>query len=133
MRRPITIMVAVLSIALMAVLALSRMSIDIFPDLNMPVIYVVQPYGGMAPNQMEGYLVYYYEYHFLYITGIEHIESKSIENVALIKLVFHPGTNMADAMAQTVANVERSKAFMPPGTVGPFVIRFDASNVPVGY
>ena len=89
MRRPLTILVAVLSIALGAMLALKRMPVDIFPNLNLPVIYVAQPYGGMDPAQMEGYLVFYYEYHFLYISGIEHVESKSIQNVGLIKLFFH--------------------------------------------
>src|SRR5437667_12233755 len=78
MRRPFTILVAVLSIALGSILALKRMPVDIFPDLNLPVIYVAQPYGGMDPAQMEGYLVFYYEYHFLYISWIEHVESKSI-------------------------------------------------------
>ena len=56
-----------------------------------PAIYVAQPYGGMDPAQMEGYLTYYYEYHFLYITGIDHVESKSIQGAALMKLVFHRG------------------------------------------
>jgi multidrug efflux pump subunit AcrB len=133
LRRPMTILVFVVSIILVAALALSRMQVDIFPDLNMPVVYVIQPYGGMDPGQMEGYLVSYYEYHFLYISGIEHIESKSIQSASLMKLVFHPGTNMADAMAQVVAQVERAKAFMPQGTVGPFIMRFDAGSVPVGY
>ncbi|MDE2322232.1 MAG: efflux RND transporter permease subunit [candidate division NC10 bacterium] len=132
MRRPITILVAVISIALSSILALTRMPVDIFPNLNLPVIYVAQPYGGMDPAQMEGYLVSYYEYHFLYITGIEHVESKSIQNVGLIKLYFHPGTDMSQALAQTVSYVERSRAFMPPGTVAPFVVRFDAGSVPVG-
>jgi multidrug efflux pump subunit AcrB len=96
------------------------------------VIYVAQPYGGMDPSQMEGYLVYYYEYHFLYITGIDHVESKSIQNTGLVKLFFHPGTDMSQALAQTVSYVERARAFMPPGTVPPFVMRFDAGSVPVG-
>jgi multidrug efflux pump subunit AcrB len=109
------------------------MPIDIFPNLNLPVIYVAQPYGGMSPAQMEGYLVYYYEYHFLYITGIESVESKSIQNVGLLKLTFHPGTDMSQAMAQTVGYVDRARAFMPPGTVSPFIMRFDAGSVPVGY
>src|SRR5262250_3445992 len=133
MRRPKTVMVAVLAVALLAFLAVTRMKVDIFPDLNLPVVYVVQPYGGMDPAQMEGYMVAYYEQHFLYITGIEHIESKSIQSVAVMKLYFHPGTNMADAMAQVVAQVERSKSYMPPGTVDPFVLRFDVGNVPVGF
>src|SRR5687767_8125812 len=100
MRRPITILVAIITLVLGAGLALQRMRVDILPELGMPVIYVAQPYGGMDPAQMEGYITYYYEYHFLYATGIEHVESKSIQGVSLIKLFFHPGTNMAQAMAE---------------------------------
>src|SRR5919201_242653 len=132
LRRPITILVAVIGIALCSILALTRMPVDIFPNLNLPVIYVAQPYSGMQPAQMESFLVSYYEYHFLYIAGIEHVESKSIQNVGLIKLYFHPGTDMSQALAQTISYVERSRAFMPPGTVSPFVVRFDAGSVPVG-
>src|SRR5260370_11918418 len=106
---------------------------DIFRNLNLRVIYVAQPYGGMSPAQMEGYLVYYYEYHFLYITGIESVESKSIQNVGLVKLTFHPGTEMSQAVAQTVGYVDRARAFMPPGTVSPFILRFDPGTFPVGY
>jgi multidrug efflux pump subunit AcrB len=133
LRRPITIVVAVISVALASALAISRMSVDIFPDLNLPVIYVAQPYGGMSPAQMEGHLTYYYEYHFLYIAGIESVESKSIQNVGLLKLTFHAGTDMSQALAQTIAYVNRARAFMPPGTVSPFVVRFDTGSVPVGY
>ena len=132
MRRPISVIVAVIGVALCSVLALIRMPVDIFPNLNLPVIYVAQPYGGMDPAQMESYLVSYYEYHFLYITGIEHVESKSIQNVGLVKLYFHPGTDMSQALAQTVSYVERARAFMPPGTVSPFVVRYDGGSVPVG-
>lgn len=133
LRRPITVLVAVIAVGLLSILAVWRMPIDIFPNLNLPVIYVAQPYGGMSPAQMEGYLVYYYEYHFLYITGIESVESKSIQNVGLLKLTFHPGTNMSQALAQTISYVDRARAFMPPGTVPPFVMRFDAGSVPVGF
>src|SRR5438876_5721033 len=132
LRRPFTVLVAVIGIGLASLLALRRMPQDIFPSLGIPTIYVAQPYGGMDPAQMEGYLTYYYEYHFLYITGIEHVESKSIQGAAIIKLQFHPGTDMSQAMAETVAYVNRARAFMPPGTVPPFVMRFDAGSVPVG-
>src|SRR6266446_4406818 len=132
MRRPLTIVVAVIAVALGSAVALRQMPRDIFPTLGIPTIYVAQPYGGMDPAQMEGYLTYYYEYHFLYITGIEHVESKSIQGAALIKLQFHPGTDMSQAMSETVAYVNRARAFMPPGTVPPFVMRFDAGSVPVG-
>ena len=133
MRRPITILMVILGVALTSALALKRMKADIFPDLGTPVIYVAQPYGGMDPAQMEGYLVNYYEYHFLYIRGISHVESRSIQGTALMKLHFHEGTDMATAMSETVAQVNRSRSFMPPGTVQPFIMRFDAGGVPVGY
>jgi hypothetical protein len=113
-------------------LPVRRMAVDIFPSLDLPVIFVAQPYGGMDPAQMEGLLTNYYEYHFLYITGIHHVESKNVQGTALMKLFFHPGTNMAQAMAETINYVNRSRAFMPPGTVSPFVMRFDTGSVPVG-
>src|SRR5437764_6921488 len=131
MRRPITILVAVISVALASLMAIRQMKVDIFPKLGAPAIYVAQPYGGMDPSQMEGYLTYYYEYHFLYITGIEHVESKNIQGVALMKLVFHPDTDMSQAMAEVVGYVSRARAFMPPGAVPPFVMRYDAGSVPV--
>src|ERR1022692_4130102 len=130
--RPMTVVIALIAIALCAVLALQRMAFDIFPQVGDPAIYVAQPYGGMDPAQMEGYMTYYYEYHFLYITGIDRVESKSIQGAALMKLVFHEGTNMAQAMAETVGYVNRARAFMPPGTVPPFITRFDAGSVAVG-
>ena len=133
LRRPIATLVVVISVALCSVLAVTRMRIDIFPNLNFPVIYVAQPYGGMSPAQMEGYVVYYYEYHFLYINGIQSVEDKSIQGNGILKLTFYPGTDMSQALAQTIAYVNRARAFMPPGTVAPFVIRFDAGTVPVGY
>jgi multidrug efflux pump subunit AcrB len=130
--RPVTVVVALIAISLCAVLAVERMPIDIFPQVGDPAIYVAQPYGGMDPAQMEGYLTYYYEYHFLYITGIDRVESKSIQGAALMKLVFHEGTNMSQAMSETVGYVNRARAFMPPGTVPPFITRFDAGSVAVG-
>ncbi len=133
LRRPFTVVVMVTGTLLASVLAWRQMPKDIFPTMNLPVIYVAQAYGGMDPAQMEGYLVYFFEYHFLYLTGIEHVESKSIQGAALMKLQFHPGTDMSQAMAETVAYVNRARAFMPPGTVPPLVTRLDAGSVPVGY
>ena len=131
MRRPITIFVAVLTVTLAAIMAIRNMKVDTFPMLGAPAVYVAQPYGGMDPSQMEGYLTYYYEYHFLYITGIEHVESKNIQGIALMKLVFHPETDMSQAMAEVVGYVNRARAFMPTGAVPPFIMRFDAGSVPV--
>ena len=132
LRRPFTVIVIVIAVALVSVLSWRQMPKDIFPTLGIPTIYIAQPYGGMDPAQMEGYLTYYYEYHFLYVAGIEHIESKSIQGAAIIKLQFHAGTDMSQAMAETVAYVNAARAFMPAGTLPPFITRFDAGSVPGG-
>lgn len=151
LRRPFTVIVGIVAVLLTSLVALrpkavdqslrglgielplQTMKVDIFPALNLPVVYVCQPYGGMDPAQMEGLLTNYYEYHFLYISGIHHVESRNIQGMALMKLHFHAGTDMAQAMAETINYVNRSRAFMPPGTVSPFVMRFDTGSVPVGY
>ncbi|HEX4167435.1 MAG TPA: efflux RND transporter permease subunit, partial [Bryobacteraceae bacterium] len=130
--RPLTVIVLVIAMALCSLLAIQRMRIDIFPTVGEEAIYVAQPYSGMDPAQMEGFLNYYFEYHFLYINGIQYIESRNIQGASLMKLVFQPETDMSDAMAQTVGYVNRARSFMPPGTVPPFITRFDAGSVPVG-
>jgi multidrug efflux pump subunit AcrB len=132
LRRPITTLVLVIAVLLTSTFAIVRMPRDVFPNLGVPVLYVAQPYGGLDPAQMEGFIVNYYEYHFLYINGLDHVESKSIQGTALIKLQFRPGTDMAAALAETVSYVNRARSFMPAGTVPPFVMRFDAGSVPVG-
>jgi multidrug efflux pump subunit AcrB len=87
--RPLTVMVIVMAIALCAILASERMSIDIFPKVGEQSIYVAQPYSGMDPAQMEAFLNYYFEYHFLYITGIQYIQSRNIQGASLMKLYFN--------------------------------------------
>lgn len=130
--RPITIMVAVSAILFFSFLAIRSMKVDIFPTFGLPTIYVAQPYGGLSPKQMEGFVTSYYEYHFLYVTGVKAVESKSVQGNVLIKITFHEGTDMSQAAAEVVGYVNRSRSFMPPGTVPPFITRFDAGSVPVG-
>src|SRR5947207_696297 len=129
LRNPVTVMVGVVAVLIGSVLAMSRTRVDIFPSLNQPVIYICQPYGGMNPGQMEGLLTNYYEFHFLYVNGIHHVESKNIQGMTLIKTYFQPGTDMAQAMAETVAAVNRARFMMPPGTVPPFVTRMDTGTI----
>jgi len=111
LRRPVTVIVFAVALALLSVIALMRTRIDIFPGLDLPTIYVAQPYGGMSPQQMEGFISYYYEYHFLYINGIESVEAKSIQGTALLRLNFHPGTDMSQALAQTISYVNRPELY----------------------
>jgi multidrug efflux pump subunit AcrB len=132
LRKPITVVVAVLAVVFFSVLTIRNMKVDIFPTLGLPTIYVAQPYGGLSPEQMEGLITSYYEYHFLYVTGVKFVESRSIQGNAIIKIQFQEDTDMSQAMAEVVGYVNRSRAFMPPGTVPPFITRFDAGSVPVG-
>ncbi len=133
LQRPVTVMIGIVALMLGCAFSVNRLRMDIFPDLNQPVIYVAQPYGGMDPAQMEGLITNYYEYAFLFMNGIDHVESKNVQNIALVKLYFHPGTNMAQAVAEAAIYANRAKAFFPPGTVTPFIMSLDASMVPVAY
>ncbi|MFO0937724.1 MAG: efflux RND transporter permease subunit [Gemmataceae bacterium] len=134
LRHPYAVMVSVVAICLTSAIVVKyRAKIDVFPNLNQPVLYICQPYGGMNPGQMEGLLTNYYEFHFLYVNGIHHVESKNIQGMTLIKCYFHPGTDMAQATAETVAAVNRSRFMMPPGTVPPFLMRLDVGSALVGY
>ncbi len=132
MHRPITIMVLCTAIALGAVGALFNMPFDIFPNLGTPQIFVVEPYGGMDPKQMESFIAYNFEKQFSYVNGIQHIESKSIGEMSLLKLEFYPDTNMSSAMGEVVSRSTRALKNMPPGTLPPLILRFDSGNLPVG-
>ena len=132
LRRPISVMVAAVAILLGAWLSIRSAPADIFPSLGIPVIYVVQPYAGMAPSQIESQFVTYYEYHFLYIAGLDHIESQSIQGAGLLKLYFRHSTDIAQSMAQVTAMTFRATSFMPPGTLPAFIVRFDAGSIPAG-
>jgi multidrug efflux pump subunit AcrB len=132
LRKPISVIVLVAGLLFFSLLSVVRIPVDIFPSLNLPVIYVIQPYGGMAPDQLDGFIATRYQDHFLYVSGIKDIEVKSIQGLCLIRLQFHPDANMSQAAAEVANNVARAKAYMPEGTVPPQVVRFDASSVPVG-
>jgi multidrug efflux pump subunit AcrB len=102
LRRPFTVMVMDFAVTSGSGLAVHRMLIGIWRNLNLPVIYVAPPTGGMDLAQMEGLLTSYFEYHFRYVTGIGHIEPKNIQGIALLKLLFHTGTDMAQTVAETI-------------------------------
>jgi multidrug efflux pump subunit AcrB len=133
MRHPITTMMLVVSLVGGGALALNRMRIDIFPPINQPQIYVFLNYGGLDPGQMEGILVNQFELQFQYVDGVSNVESKSIQQVAVIKLSFYPGTDMASAMAQVNSEATRALSAMPANTLPPLIMQMDAGSVPVGY
>ncbi|QJW93913.1 efflux RND transporter permease subunit [Frigoriglobus tundricola] len=133
MRYPYAVMVGVVAVLIGSGLAATRLHADVFPPLNQPVVYICQPYGGMSPDQMEGLLTNYYEFHLLYVNAVHHVESRNVTGMTLIKVFFHPGTDMGQATAELVAAVNRARFMMPPGTVPPFVARTDTGTAPVGF
>ncbi|MBT29369.1 MAG: acriflavin resistance protein [Thalassobius sp.] len=132
LRKPISVVVVVLGIIFFSVLSIQSIPVDIFPELEQPSLYVIQPYGGMAPDQMDGFITTRYQDHFLYVSGVRDVEVRTIQGMSILKLKFYPGTDMGEAAAEVANNIARSKAYMPEGTVPPQVLRFDASSVPVG-
>ena len=103
------------------------------PRCNVPKIYVFLDYIGMSPDQIEGFIVNQLELYFQYVDGIQDIDTRNIQQVALCQLSFFPGTDMGQAMAQVVAMSDRAMSWMPKGTLPPMIMRMDAGSVPVGY
>ncbi|HEY1018544.1 MAG TPA: efflux RND transporter permease subunit [Sediminibacterium sp.] len=132
LKRPITILVLFTGLLLFSFMAIRTIPIDIFPKLNLPTIYVIESYGGMSPQQMEGFFATRMQDQFLYVNGIRNMESKNIQGLTLIKLTFYENTDMAEASAQVALQVNRASKFFPPGALPPQVIRFDASSLPLG-
>ncbi len=132
LQKPIAIIVAVLGLVIFSFLALVSIPIDIFPKLNLPTIYIAQPYGGMDPRQMEGFIATRYQNQLLYVTGIKDIEVKNVQGLCLVKCTFYEDVNMAQVSGEVANQVNRVMSYMPPGTVPPTVVRFDASSLPVG-
>ena len=133
LRHPITMIMLVVALVGGGALALTRMRIDIFPPINQPKIYVFVNYGGYDPGQMEGLLVSPFEFWFQFVDGVRSMESRSIQQVAVVKLSFYPDTDMSKAMAQVVSVASRAQATQPDGTLPPLIMQMDAGNVPVGY
>ncbi|HEY5749302.1 MAG TPA: efflux RND transporter permease subunit [Chryseolinea sp.] len=132
LRNPITIIVCIAGIILFSFLALFSIPVDIFPRLNLPTIYIAQPYGGMDPRQMEGFIATRYQNQLLYVSGIKDIEVKNVQGLCLVKCTFYEDVNMAQVSGEVANQVNRVMSYMPPGTVPPTVVRFDASSLPVG-
>jgi multidrug efflux pump subunit AcrB len=133
MRAPITTLMLIVALISGGFLAFNRMRVDIFPSMNVPKIYVFLDYVGMSPDQVEGFIVNQLELYFQYVDGVQDINTRNIQQVALCELSFFPGTDMGQAMAQVVAMSDRAMSWMPKGTLPPMIMRMDAGSVPVGH
>src|SRR6201994_3666668 len=132
LRKPITILVLVGAIFFFGVGAVRTIKIDIFPNMDLPVIYISHPYGGFTPDQMETFFGKQYVNLLLFVGGVKTIETRNIAGLTLIKLTFYEGTNMAQAAAEVTSYTNRAQSAFPQGSQPPFILRFDASTLPVG-
>jgi len=130
-RTPYFIVVAALIIAVVGGTALLRMPVDMFPNINIPVVVVATFYNGMPPEQIETDITSRFERQFTLASGIEHIESRSLPGTSIIRVYFQPGSN-ADSAVATISNLAMAQLRrLPPGTLPPVVLKFDASSLPV--
>jgi len=130
-RTPYLIVVVCLVITLVGIVSVVRMPVDLFPAMNIPVVAVATFYSGMPPEQVEGSITYHLERFFTLASGIDHMESRSLAGVSLIKVYFQPGTN-PDSAVTTIASLAMAEiSHLPPGTLPPFVLKMDASSLPV--
>src|ERR1700736_1539177 len=130
-RTPYFIVVVALIIAVVGGTALVRMPVDMFPNINIPVVVVATFYNGMPPEQIETDITSRFERQFTLASGIEHIESRSLPGASIIRVFFQPGSN-ADSAVATISNLAMAQLRrLPPGTLPPVVLKFDASSLPV--
>jgi multidrug efflux pump subunit AcrB len=132
LRKPISIMVLVAGLFFFGIGAIQDIKVDILPKMNLPVIYIAHPFGGYTPDQMEAYFGKTYVNILPFANGIKSVETKNIQGLMIMKLTYYENTNMAQAAAELGALSNRIQAAFPPGTQPPFIIRFDASSLPIG-
>lgn len=132
LRKPIATIVAVLAILYFSVMAINKIKVDVFPEVEAPAIYIATPYGGLSPEYMDGFMSNEFQKVLVFVNGVENLEFKSIQGLSLMKLTFYPGTDMAQAQADVATQVSRAMAFLPEGAVPPQVVRFDAGAQPIG-
>jgi HAE1 family hydrophobic/amphiphilic exporter-1 len=131
LRNPYTIIVGALVVVILGVTAFMRMPVDVFPNIKIPAVVVATFYQGMPPLDMEDNITFRYERFFTLGSNIEHVESRSLSGVSIIKVFFQPGTDIEAAAAQMGTLAMADLGIMPPGTLPPLVLQYDASSLPV--
>src|SRR5208282_793470 len=132
LRRRYTFVVVALLIAVLGAVSVYRMSTDIFPEIDIPVVSVVWQYSGMPADEIESRIVFVNERILTSsVNQIEHIESQSLDGVGVIRVYFHPGAKIAEAEAQVTATCQTLLKLMPPGITPPYIVRYSATSVPI--
>ena len=132
LRRPYTFVVMSILILILGVVSIVRTPVDIFPNINIPVITIAWQYTGLSPEDVSGRITYNFERSLTTtVNDIEHIESQSLAGISLLKVYFHPDANLGEAVAQVTAISQSSVKQLPPGITPPFIIVYNASSVPI--
>ena len=131
LRNPYMIIVGALVVVILGATAFTQMPVDVFPDIKIPAVVVATFYQGMPPLDMEDNITFRYERFFTLGSNIEHIESRSLSGVSIVKVFFQPGTSIEAAAAQMGTLAMADLGIMPPGTLPPLVLQYDASSLPV--
>ena len=131
LRYPFFIIMLCMIVAVVGSVTVARMPVDLFPEIKIPVVVVATFYNGMPPEQIESHITNSFERFFTLGSGVDHIESRSLTGVSLIRVYFQPGTD-SDAAVTTISNLAMAQLRrLPPGTLPPIVLKFDASSMPV--
>src|SRR5437868_5576167 len=132
LKRPYTFVVMAVVIMVLGFLATQRMSTDIFPEIDIPVISMIWTYRGMSAEEMEKRVTTFSEFGITSnVNDIRKVESQTVEGVAIIKIYFHPNVNVGAALAQVTSVGQAIRSIMPPGIQPPIILRFNASSVPI--
>ena len=132
LKKPYTFVVMGILIAILGVVTIFRMPMDIFPEIQIPVVAVIWTYTGISPDEMETRVVGNYERVLVStVSDIEHIESQSLNGISVVKIFLQEGANIDSAISQVVATSQQVLRSMPPGIFPPLVMRYNAANVPI--
>src|SRR5580693_4654776 len=132
LRRTYTFVVVAVLIAILGAVSIYRMSTDVFPNIDIPVVSVVWSYTGMPADEVESRIVFDNERILTAsVSGIEHIESQALSGVGVIRIYFRPGASVAEAEAQVTATCQTLLKLMPPGITPPYIVRYSATSVPI--
>jgi CzcA family heavy metal efflux pump len=132
LRRPYTFVVASILILILGVVSIVRTPVDIFPNIDIPVIVAAWQYTGLSPEEMSNRVIFNYERSLTTtVNDIDHIESQSLAGVGIVKIYFHPNVQIASALAQVTAISQSTVRQLPPGITPPFIITYNASSVPI--
>jgi len=131
LKNPYAVVAISLIVVILGVVSYQKMVRDIFPEINIPVVAVATFYKGMGPSEMEGAITLRLEQLFLQASYVEHIESRSLPGVSLIKIYFHPNYNVDAGLAETTSLTYSALRFMPKGMFPPTIIKFGAQNLPI--